>query len=86
MSGRRSSGRTTVELKDESRARLLEIAARRGEKGLSRLVNEAVELYLEPAAADQVRRQAALSLRGRLGDKEARELRVATMTRRESWR
>jgi len=78
--------RTTIELKNESRARLLEIAARRGEKGFSGLVNEAVEQYLETAAADRERRRAALSLRGRLGDEDAQALRAATTVLRESWR
>ena len=39
--------RTTIELRDDHRARLLEMAARRGEKGFSSLVAEAVELYLK---------------------------------------
>lgn len=78
--------RTTIELKSELRARLLEIAARRGDKGFSRLINEAVVLYLETAAADGERRQAAQSLRGRLGNAEAGDLRAATTALRESWR
>ena len=78
--------RTTIELKNESRARLLEVAATRGEKGFSRLINEAVDLYLKTAAADRERRRAALSLRGRLGNEEARALRTATAALRESWR
>jgi hypothetical protein len=78
--------RTTIELKSESRARLLEVAARRGEKGFSRLINEAVDLYLETVAAGEERRRAALALRGRLGNEEARALRTATAALRESWR
>lgn len=78
--------RTTIELKSEFRARLLEIAAKRGEKGFSRLINEAVVLYLATAAADGERRHAALSLRGRLGNDAAGELRAATTALRESWR
>jgi len=78
--------RTTIELKNESRAKLLEVAATRGEKGFSRLINEAVDLYLKTAAADRERRRAALSLRGRLGNEEARALRTATAALRESWR
>lgn len=38
--------RTTIELPDDLRARLLEIAARRGEKGCSGLVREAVARYV----------------------------------------
>src|SRR5260370_421628 len=39
--------RTTVEIADEHRARLVELAARRKEKGFSRIVSEAIEQYLE---------------------------------------
>jgi hypothetical protein len=78
--------RTTIELKNESRARLLEIAARRGEKGFSTLINDAVDQYLETAAADAQRRRAALGLRGQLGRDDARHLRAATQALRESWR
>jgi hypothetical protein len=39
--------RITIEITDEQRARLMEIAGRRGEKGFSRIVQEAVDLYLE---------------------------------------
>lgn len=78
--------RTTIELNDESRARLLEIAARRGEKGFSRLIDEAVDLYLRTEQADEARRQAALALRGTLGGRAADRLRAETAGLRESWR
>ena len=78
--------RTTIELKDESRARLLEIAARRGEKGFSALIDEAVDMYLDAADANEARRRAALALRGRLGARETGRLRAATAALRESWR
>ena len=39
--------RTTVEIPDVQRARLLELAVRRGEKGFSRLIQEAVDRLLE---------------------------------------
>ena len=46
------SMRTTVEIPDVQRARLLELAARRGEKGFSRLVQEAIDRLL----AEEIRR------------------------------
>ena len=78
--------RTTIELNDEHRAKLLEIAARRGEKGFSRIIGEAVELYLKTAAADEALRGRALLLRGVLKAKEADKLRAAVAALRESWR
>jgi hypothetical protein len=78
--------RTTVELKVEHRAKLLELAARRGEKGFSDLLAEAIDIYLESLARDQEKRNVALGLRGSLGEEEADELRRATRYIRESWR
>jgi hypothetical protein len=78
--------RTTVELKDEHRAKLLELAARRGEKGFSEVLSEAIEIYLEALSRDEKNRQAALRLRGSLGEAEADELCQATRSLRESWR
>jgi hypothetical protein len=78
--------RTTIELKDESRARLLEMAARRGEKGFSVIIDEALDLYLRAAEAGEGRRRAALALRGCLGAGEADRLRSAASALRGSWR
>jgi hypothetical protein len=78
--------RTTIELEDENRARLLALAASRGEKGFSKIIGEAVEMYLKTVTADEERRAVALALRGRLGKKEAEDLRSATTELRESWR
>jgi hypothetical protein len=38
--------RTTIEIKPEHRARILELAATRGDKGFSTVVAEALELCL----------------------------------------
>ena len=42
--------RTTIELRPEHRSRLIAIAAKRGEKGFSSVLNEAVESYLSEDA------------------------------------
>jgi hypothetical protein len=78
--------RTTIELKDEARAKLLEIAGRRGEKGFSRIIGEAVDRYLRAEEADEERRHGALALRGALKGEQAERLRAATARLRESWR
>lgn len=78
--------RTTVEIKDEHRARLLELAAKRREKGFSGVLAEAIEGYLAEAGRDQERRRAALELRGSLSDAEAEELLQTTRRIRETWR
>lgn len=78
--------RTTVELKDEHRAKLLELAARRGEKGFSDLLAEAIDIYLQSLGRDEEKRNVALGLRGSLSEEEAAALRSATRSLRESWR
>ncbi len=59
------SVRTTIELKPEHRARVVELAAKRGEKGFSTVVAEALELYLE-AQSGYPRNQGKLAALARL--------------------
>jgi hypothetical protein len=80
--------RTTVEITDAQRAKLLELAASRGEKGFSALVQEAIDLYLrmQSESTRRARVKAALSVLGTLGEREVRELAEATRALRKSWR
>ncbi len=78
--------RTTIELRDDHRARLLEIAARRGEKGFSSLVAEAVETYLEAQRQLDEARRLALDARGTLREREVEDLRKETTHLRTDWR
>jgi predicted transcriptional regulator len=77
--------RTTIELRDEHRAKLLELAARRGDKGLSSILAEAIELYLDQLSRDEESREIALWLRGSLNETDGDELRQAIRSLRESW-
>jgi predicted CopG family antitoxin len=78
--------RTTVEIRDEHRAKLLEMAARRGKKGFSSIVSEAIELLIAAQAELDAARKQALELQGTLNEEEAAELRVATSQLRSEWR
>jgi hypothetical protein len=78
--------RTTVEIRDEHRAKLLEIAARRGEKGFSSIVSEAIELLIAAQAELDTARKQALQLQGTLNEEEAAELRGTTSQLRSEWR
>ena len=78
--------RTTIELKPEHRAKLLELAARRGEKGFSSVINEAVEVYLAGSTEQDRLRKRALRLRGTLPHNEARRLQQSSETLRGFWR
>lgn len=80
------SMRTTIELTDKQRAKLLEIAAQRGEKGFSHLVREAVERYLDEETHRREQLDAARSVLGSLGEREADELEASVRGSRETWR
>lgn len=73
-------------MKPEHRARLLEIAARRGQKGLSSVVSEAIDVYLGLEAEREQQRRLALDLKGALSPKEARNLRKQVESIRDTWR
>jgi hypothetical protein len=78
--------RTTIELKAAHRARLLELAALRGEKGFSSVIAEAIDTYLATTAEEGRARKRALSLRGKLKPAEAERLRSAVTRIKEFWR
>jgi len=78
--------RTTVEIDDEHRARLLQLAARRGDKGFSRIVSEAIEQYLTAFDRSEADRRKVLALRGALSLRQADRLRADTALLRRSWR
>jgi hypothetical protein len=78
--------RTTIDLKPEHRARLLEIAARRGEKGFSLVVAEAIDCFLRQDLMLRERRKKALSLRASITPPEAGRLHGTTARIREFWR
>ncbi len=78
--------RTTIEMKDEHRAALLEIAARRRLKGFSALVEDAVASYLKADAARRARRRGALALKGSLSRAEGDRFRKEAAALRRAWR
>ena len=78
--------RTTVEITDEQRAKLLELAAQRGEKGFSAIVRDAIDHYVEERLGrrDLVRR--ALQTLGTLDDEAASALERSVRDLRGTWR
>jgi predicted transcriptional regulator len=78
--------RTTVEIPDELRAKLLEIAGRRGEKGFSRLVEQAIKAFVAAEEGREEARRRALARRGSLSARDASELSVRAADLRKAWR
>ena len=78
--------RTTVEMKPEHRSALLALAARRGQKGFSEVLSEAVEQFISGERERRKKREALLSLAGSLRPKEIAALRHSAEELRKSWR
>ena len=78
--------RTTVEMKPQHRSALLALAARRGEKGFSSVLAEAIEEYLDGERLRAQRRKQLLSLAGSLSAEEGERLRRVSKSLREHWR
>jgi hypothetical protein len=78
--------RTTVELKPEHRSALLALAARRGQKGFSQVLEEAIDTYLRNETDRKKRRARLLSLEGTLRGDVATDLRRTALALRVSWR
>jgi hypothetical protein len=78
--------RTTVEMKPEHRSALLAIAARRGQKGFSQVLEEIIDKGLADESEQEKRIQTALSLSGTISEEEAEAWQEAAQKVRESWR
>lgn len=78
--------RTTVELSDEIRAKLLELAAKRGERGFSALVEEAVARYLEREERREELATDARSVIGTMAEEDADALEESVRELRSAWR
>ena len=75
-----------MEILPEHRSALLELAARRGEKGFSGVVAEALEAYLSMEKSREKLRRDFIALAGTLDPKDADELRGETKAIWASWR
>lgn len=76
--------RTTIEMRTEQRARLLELAAKRGQKGFSGLVQEAVNRFIAEEDHRENRTREALAVLGGLDESEAQALHDSVRSLRRS--
>jgi hypothetical protein len=76
--------RTTVEITDAQHRALSAIAQRRGVRGFSALVQEALDGYLANLNADEV--DMLLGLEGMLSESNAQEMRSRISDVRTTWR
>ena len=78
--------RTTIELSDRIRAELLRVAARRGLKGFSQIVEEAISQYLSTLKRKDRDLKKALKFKGSLSSSEADEILRSASELRSKWR
>lgn len=77
--------RTTIELREDHRALLHAIAARRGLRGYSKVVEEAIEFYLKHHKEAEVARRILLDRKGAWRWEEAERTRAAIAELRKRW-
>ena len=76
--------RTTVEITEEQHRALSAMAQRRGVRGFSALVQEALDVYLANLNTDEV--ELLLGLEGVLTESDAQEMRSRIKDVRTTWR
>jgi len=77
--------RTTVEIPDRLRAALLTIAGKRGLRGYSQVVEEALDDYVRALTERDKDLAEILAMKGIWSDKDARETRQAVREVRRNW-
>ena len=78
--------RTTIEITDAQRAKLLELAAQRGEKGFSAIVRDAIDHYVEERLGRRDLVSRALQTLGTFDDEAASALERSVRDLRSTWR
>ena len=78
--------RATIELPDRLRAAVLAVAARKGYRGYSKVIVEALEFYLAEREAKESGLSKLLALRGSWSEDEAESARGRVREARADWR
>jgi predicted transcriptional regulator len=78
--------RTTIELSDDHRSALHSIAARRGLRGYSKLIQEAIDLYIKQKEKKGDGLRQLLKMRGTWSAEEAKRVRKRLGELRQNWK
>lgn len=80
--------RTTIEIDDDNLAKLRDLAITRGERGYSKLINEALQRYLTSVGVESEndRRRKLAALYGAWDDATADAVRARIAESRQQWR
>ena len=77
--------RTTIEISDHQRSALVALAARRGLRGYSGIVQEALDQYIAAQMSGSHLKDEVLSMRGSWAQSEAEQTRSRLRELREKW-
>jgi metal-responsive CopG/Arc/MetJ family transcriptional regulator len=78
--------RTTIELSNDHRSSLHSLAARRGLRGYSKLIQEAVDLYIQETTVKEGSAKALLQMRGTWNKEDARKFQRNLRKIRRNWK
>jgi len=78
--------RTTIELSNDHRSSLHSLAARRGIRGYSKLIQEAVDLYIQEETAKERDVKPLLQMRGTWNSEDARKFKRNLRKIRKNWK
>ncbi len=78
--------RTTIELSNDRRSSLHSLAAQRGLRGYSKLIEEAVDLYIQEKTLGRSKVEHLLKMRGTWNKEEARRFRKKLGEIRKNWK
>ena len=78
--------RTTIELSNDHRSALHSLASQKGLRGYSKLIQEAVDLYLKETSRKRKSVNHLLKMRGTWSEEEARQIKKKLAEIRRSWK
>ena len=78
--------RTTIEISNHQRGVLVALAAQRGLRGYSELIEEAVDKYIETQQRNPEIKEKVLALQGSWKRGEAERVRARLLELREKWK
>jgi len=78
--------RTTIDISDKHRSILLSIAAQKGLRGYSQIIQEALDYYIEEHIQSADMKKDILKMKGSWKRKDAREIRSRLAELRGNWK
>jgi len=77
--------RTTIEISDRHRSILLSLAAQRGVRGYSEIIQEALDLYIATQVKETDLKEKVLAMQGSWQKEETEQTRSNLLKLREQW-